>query len=86
VVIGIMFAGRHLDQVAVTLSEPVRILVNALYYCLPHLEFYDVRDLVIHNWPPVAFQYVGLALLYAVFYMAVFLIGACLVFRRKPVN
>ena len=86
VVIGIMFAGRHLDQVAVTLSEPVRILVNALYYCLPHLEFYDVRDLVIHNWPPVAFQYVGLALLYAVFYMAVFLIGACLVFRRNPVN
>ncbi|MGA2243601.1 MAG: ABC transporter permease subunit [Verrucomicrobiota bacterium] len=83
---GILFVGRHLDQQALQLAEPVRTLVLSLYFAIPHLEFYDLRDLVVHNWPLVAWEYILLALLYAVFYMAVFLIGACLVFRRKPVN
>jgi ABC-type transport system involved in multi-copper enzyme maturation permease subunit len=83
---GILFVGRNLDRVALTLREPTRAIVNALYYALPHLEFYDLRDLVVHNWPLVAWKYIVLALLYASFYMAVFLIGACLVFRRKAVN
>jgi len=82
---GILFVGRNLDRVALTLHEPVRTLVTILYFVIPHLEFYDLRDLVVHQWP-VQWQYVGLAVLYAVFYMAVFLIGACLVFRRKAVN
>ena len=83
---GILFVGRNLDRVALTLREPVRLVVNCLYYAIPHLEFYDLRDLVVHNWPLIEWRYIGLAWLYAVFYIAVFLIGACLVFRRKPVN
>jgi hypothetical protein len=58
----------------------------SLYYVIPHLEFYDLRDLVVHDWPTIPWLYFGLAFLYAVFYVAVFLIGACLVFRRKAVN
>jgi membrane protease YdiL (CAAX protease family) len=81
-----LFVGRHLDQQALKLAEPMRTVVTCLYFALPHLEFYDLRDLVVHNWPPVAWGYIGLALLYAAFYMILFLIGACLVFRRKPVN
>lgn len=83
---GILFVGRHLDQQALKLHEPLRSIVLGLYFCLPHLEYYDMRDLVIHNWPLVGWQYIGEALLYGVFYMAVFLVAACLVFRRKPVN
>ena len=83
---GILFVGRHLDQQALKFHEPLRTIVYSLYFLIPHLEFYDMRDLVIHNWPLVAWEYIGLALLYAAFYMAVFLIGACLVFRRKAVN
>lgn len=83
---GIMFVGRNLDRVALTLREPTRTIVYWLYFVIPHLEFYDMRDLVVHNWPTVPWLYFGLALLYAVFYMGVFLIGACLVFRRKAVN
>jgi Cu-processing system permease protein len=83
---GILFVGRHLDQVATTLREPLRGVVNVLYFTLPHLEFYDLRDLIIHNWPIIAWKYIGLALLYASAYIGVFLTGACLVFRRKPVN
>jgi len=83
---GIMFVGRNLDRVALTLREPTRTIVYWLYFVIPHLEFYDMRDLVVHDWPTVPWLYFGLALLYAVFYMGVFLIGACLVFRRKAVN
>lgn len=83
---GILFVARNLDRVALTLHEPVRTIVTCLYFAIPHLEFYDLRDLVIHSWPLIGWEYIGLALLYAAFYMAVFLVGACLVFRRKAVN
>jgi ABC-type transport system involved in multi-copper enzyme maturation permease subunit len=83
---GILFVGRHLDQVALSMHEPLRGIVNALYFSIPHLEFYDLRDLIIHNWPLIEWKYIVLALLYATAYIFAFLLGACLVFRRKPVN
>ena len=86
VVGGILFVGRHLDQVALTLLEPTRTIVYSIYFAIPHLELFDVRDLVIHNWPLIPWLYFSLALLYALGYMAVFLAGACLVFRRTAVN
>ena len=45
-----------------------------------------MRDLVIHDWPLIQWKYFGLAILYALAYIAIFLAGACLVFRRKAVN
>ncbi len=86
VVGGILFIGRHLDQVALTLPEPVRSIVLGLYFAMPHLELFDMRDLVIHNWPLIQWKFFSLAVLYALAYTAVFLTGACLVFRRKAVN
>jgi ABC-type transport system involved in multi-copper enzyme maturation permease subunit len=86
VVGGILLVGRHLDQVALTLPEPARAITQAVYFAIPHLELFDVRDLVIHNWPLIPWKYFSLAILYALAYTAAFLVGACLVFRRKPVN
>jgi ABC-type transport system involved in multi-copper enzyme maturation permease subunit len=83
---GILLVGRHLDQVALTLPEPARIITQAIYFAIPHLELFDMRDLVIHDWPLIEWKFFGLAMLYALAYTAVFLTGACLVFRRKPVN
>ena len=85
-VAGILLVGRHLDQVAVTLSEPGRSIAYLIYYAIPHLELFDVRDLIIHNWPLIGWKYFCLAILYALAYTAAFLIAACLVFRRKAVN
>jgi Cu-processing system permease protein len=83
---GILFVARHLDQVALTLPEPVRTIIYSLYFVIPHLELFDLRDLIIHNWPLISWKYFCLALLYATFYVAIFLTGACFVFRRKAVN
>ena len=83
---GILLLGRHLNKVAVTLPEPQRSFLYSLYYAIPHLELFDVRDLIIHNWPPIPWAVFGLASLYAVAYGIVFLIAACLIFRRKALN
>ena len=87
VVLGILFLGRHLDEVALQLSEPGQSLVYAAYFLLPHLEWaFDIRELLVHNrglisWAP----WMG-ALLYAVVYAGLLLTGTCLLFRRKAVN
>jgi Cu-processing system permease protein len=86
IVSGILLLGRHLDKVALQLPEPRRSLLYGLYYVIPHLELFDVRDLIIHDWPPIAWGVCALATLYATAYAAVFLTASCLVFRRKAVN
>jgi len=82
----ILLLGRHLNKVALQLPEPRRSILYALYYCIPHLELFDLRDLIIHDWPLVPWRVCGLATLYAIGYAAAFLIAACLIFRRKAVN
>lgn len=86
VVSGILLLGRHLDQVALGLPEPRRSLLYGLYYVVPHFELFDLRDLMIHDWPPIAWGVCGLAALYAAAYTALFLTASCLVFRHKAVN
>jgi len=86
VVLGILFLGRYLNQVALQQPEPLRSIVYGLYFLIPHLEWYDVRDLIIYDHHLVGWTDCGLATLYALLYMAVFLVGAWLVFRRKPLN
>ncbi len=86
VVLGILFLGRYLNQVALQQREPLRSLVYGLYFIIPHLEWYDVRDLVIYDQNMVGWADCALATLYALVYMALFLLGTWLVFRRKPLN
>ncbi len=83
---GILLLGRHLNKVALGLAEPLQSLLYAGYYLLPHLEFFDVRERIIHNWEPIPAQVVAQAALYAAAYAAFFLGTAWLVFRRRPLN
>jgi ABC-type transport system involved in multi-copper enzyme maturation permease subunit len=86
VVGGILLLGRHLNQVALQLPEPQRTLLYTLYFLIPHLEWYDVRDLVIYNQHLVGWAACGLATLYAAVYAALLLYAAWLVFHRQAVN
>jgi Cu-processing system permease protein len=82
----ILILGRHLNQVALQMTEPGGTLLYLLYYAIPHLELFDVRDLIIHNWDPIPWFACAGASLYASVYAAFFLLGAWLVFRRQPLN
>lgn len=83
---GILLVGRHLNKVALQLAEPLHTLIYAVYFALPHLELFDVRDLIIHNWPPVPWAIWFGAVGYALVFTGFFLVAACLLFRRKAIH
>jgi len=82
----ILLLGRHLDKVAVEVPEPGRGLLQALFFTIPHLEFFDLRDLLVHDWPPVRWLVCLKAVVYAAAYGGFFLVASCLWFRRKALN
>jgi Cu-processing system permease protein len=86
VAVGILLVGRHLNKVAMGLPEPASSVLYGIYFLIPHLEFFDLRDFIVHDWGLVAWRAWGLATLYGLAYMAFFLLAAWMVFRRKALN
>ena len=82
VVLGILILGRHLNRLSLSQPPPIGILMSLIYYVIPHLEFYDVRDLIVHQAPLIPWWAVGAATLYGVFYAAAFLVLGWIRFRR----
>ncbi len=83
IAVGILLLGRHLNKVALRMDEPGRTLLQVIYFTIPHLELFDVRDLVVHNWDPIPWSMWLLATLYAASYTALFLAGGCVAYSRK---
>jgi Cu-processing system permease protein len=87
IVATILSVGRYLDAVALSLHEPFRSIIYGLYFAIPHLEIpFEMRNLIVHDWPLISWNFLGLDILYLLAYTAVFLVAACLVFRRKAIN
>ena len=86
VCIGILLLGRHLNKVALKLAEPLQTFIQTIYYTLPHLELFDMRDLIVHDWGTVPWLIWLAALGYAAAYATLFLTLACLAFRRKEIH
>jgi ABC-type transport system involved in multi-copper enzyme maturation permease subunit len=85
-IIGILFIGEHLNKIALRQSEPVRFITYSVYFVIPHFEIFDVRKQVVNNQVMPSLKACGLAALYAGAYVAVFLYGTWLVFRRQRLN
>jgi ABC-type transport system involved in multi-copper enzyme maturation permease subunit len=85
-VLGLMLVGGHLNIVAVQQSEPVRSLIYTVYFIIPHLEWFDIRDLIINDRPLIPWIYCWLAAIYALAYAGLFMFLAWLVFRRKALT
>src|SRR5437870_198031 len=86
IVIGILLLGRYLNQVALQQPEPLRTVVYTIYFLIPHLEWYDIRDFLIYNHSRVAWMDCALASLYAGVYTTLLLFATWIIFRRKPLN
>jgi Cu-processing system permease protein len=86
VIAGILLLGRYLNQIALKEPQPLGTVVYALYYLIPHLEWYDVRDFVIYNRPLIGWVDCALASLYGAVYSGLLLFATWLLFRRKPLN
>ena len=86
VVAGILFLGRHLNTIALHNAEPLRGIIYTIYFIIPHLELFDVRERVVNDWGLVNWLDCGLAALYAAAYTSLFLLLSWLGFRRKSLT
>ncbi|HEX5218350.1 MAG TPA: ABC transporter permease subunit [Verrucomicrobiae bacterium] len=86
VVGGILFIGEHLVKIAIRQAEPLNTILYAIYFCIPHLELFDVRQQLVNNQTMPGILDCGLAGLYAATYIAVILVLTWLRFRRSSLN
>jgi ABC-type transport system involved in multi-copper enzyme maturation permease subunit len=86
IVLGILLLGGHLNKVALQMAEPLRTVVYSIYFVIPHLEWYDVRELIVNERLMPSFLDCGLATLYAAVYTSFLLFAAWILFRRKALT
>jgi len=86
VVVGILLIGRHLNKVALQQPDPLQTIIYVIYFLIPHLEWYDVRDLIVYDHALIAWLHCGLATLYGAAYALFFLFAAWVAFRRKVLS
>jgi ABC-type transport system involved in multi-copper enzyme maturation permease subunit len=86
VVGGILFLGRHLNVVAIHNDQPLRDIIYTIYFLIPHLELFDVRERLVNDWDLVNWLDCLLAILYGMVYIGLFLLLAWLGFRRKNLS
>lgn len=85
-VASMLILGRHLHKVAVKTGGVAGNVLDFMYFALPHLEWYDVRDLIVHNWPVINWSVILTDTLYGAAYGSLFLALAWLRFRRMALN
>ena len=85
-IFGILLLGRYLNHIAATQPQPMGSVLSAAYFVIPHLEWFDVRKLVVFSQPLIPWLPCCEATLYAGFYSAFLLGAAWLLFRRKALN
>ncbi len=83
VVAGILLVGGHLNAIALSQPEPMQTVLAWVYFVIPHLEWYDLRDFVVYDLGTVPARAVALATLYAAVWTGIFLLLAWFGFRRK---
>ena len=83
VVGGILLLGTHLKVIALQQPEPMQFILTVVYFVMPHLEWYDLRDFVVYDMGIVPLRAVALATLYAAAWSGIFLLLAWFGFRRK---
>ena len=86
VVAGILLLGGHLNTIALSQPEPIQGLLSFLYFVMPHLEWYDLRDFVVYDMGMISWRALALATVYGAVWTGVFLLLAWLGFRRKSLT
>ena len=85
IVVGILFLGRQLQRIGAPLGEPMRTITSIIYFTIPQLFFFDVREMIVQH-RPLAWVYCAGASAYGLAYMAVFLMGTWFSFKRKALQ
>lgn len=85
VFVAMFFFGRKLPAYAESASGVAAWAVRAAYAILPHVEFFDMRQRVIHGWGAVDGAVFLAVLLYGAIYVAILLGLSAVVLGRKRI-
>ena len=83
VIVGILGIGSHLKVIALQQTEPLQFLLTVIYFVMPHLEWFDLRDFVVYDQPLVSWAALTLATVYAAVWTGIFLLLTWLGFSRR---
>lgn len=84
VIFGMLFFGARLPELAAAERGLGKVLLYGAYALAPHIEFFDMRQRVIHDWPAVSWIVCAAVIAYAALYsVAALLIANLLLKCRK---
>ena len=86
VVLLLLLLGRQLSGLAISQMEPLRSTIYAVYFLLPHFEWFNLKDYVIANTGTAGGVFCLLGSLYAAAYAGFFLLGTWLSFQRRTLT
>jgi ABC-type transport system involved in multi-copper enzyme maturation permease subunit len=87
IVLGILFVGGQLDKVAARMSGIGAVIIYAVHFAIPHLEwFFDYRVHVVQDLPKIGWEYIAGATLYGALYTGLVLGLTWVMFRRKTLT
>jgi len=82
-VAGMLLFGQRLPVFAATQPLPGKCVLGLIHWLGPHLELFDLRQRVVHAWPPISWGVCAVVLAYGAAYAAACLALAACVFKRK---
>ncbi len=83
--VGMLAFGQRLPALAAAQTVPGKWILYGIHWIGPHLEFFDLRQRLVHEWPSVGWGVCAAVSAYALCYAAVCLAFAGLIFRKKRV-
>ncbi len=81
--VGMLAYGGRLEHLAEQQEPFGKTVLYILNWVAPHLEFFDMRHRLVHDWPSISWGVCALALGYALVYTALCLMAAGLLFKNK---
>lgn len=82
-IVGMLFFGQRLPVLAAAQPLPGKWVLNLLHWIGPHVEFFDLRQRVVHDWPALGWGVCAAACAYAAAYASACLALASCVFGKK---
>jgi len=74
--------GQRLPALIQTQPVPGKWALQVIQWAGPHLEFFDLRQRLIHDWPPIGWDVCAAVMVYAVGYAVACLALSAVIFRK----
>ena len=85
VVAGMLVYGQRLPGLVAVQAPPANVVLGFIHWIGPHVEFFDLRRRVVHEWPPIPWRVCLAVTAYAAAYAIVCLLAARGLFIRKKI-